>query len=110
MLRLVRWVVCACLGIVACTSTNGNTGQLDLSLTGTGASGAVYRLRNAELTITGPGDPIVFRTEDDPDRTSIEQELDVGAYSLQASDGWHLERLAADGSATTVVATLISPN
>jgi hypothetical protein len=109
MSRFVCLFVSASLGITAC-ATNDKVGQIDLSLTGTSASGITYRLRNAELTISGGSAPIVLHTEDDPTRTVIDQELDVGSYTLQVTDGWRLERLGSGGITETVVATLVSPN
>jgi len=99
----------AALSLTACAAPD-HTGQIDLSLTGTSASGITYRLRDAELTITGADGSFVFHTEDDPDRRLITQHLDVGGYTLRVTPGWRLERLRAAGSPQTVVATLISPD
>lgn len=109
MSRSVCLLASALFGVVACTA-NDNVGQLDLSLTGTSASGVTYRLRDADLTITGVGAPIVLHTEDDPTRTLIDQQLDVGSYNLLVADGWRLERVNGNGTSDTVVATLESAN
>src|SRR5688572_4483838 len=97
------------LGLAAC-ATEETTGQVELSLTGTSASGTIYRLRDAELTITGAGSNLVRRTEDDPTRIVINQRLDIGNYDLRVAAGWRLERIRPDGFADTVEATLISPD
>lgn len=115
MSRLACLLVFASLGASACTTAGEDDradpfGQVDLALTGTASSGTIYRLRNGELTIAGPGGPIVFRTEDDLNRTVISQDLDVGDYSLTLSPGFSLDKLGNDGVFRTVVATLISPN
>jgi sugar lactone lactonase YvrE len=102
------FVIITALGATAC-ATHEDTGRADLTLTGTSASGITYRLRDAELTITGDIPPIVFFTEDDPDRTLITQQLDAGDYSLKLTPGWRLERLGVGGP-QTVVATLLSPD
>ncbi len=102
------FVIITALGTTAC-ATHEDTGRADLTLTGTSASGITYRLRDAELTITGDIPPIVFFTEDDPDRTLITQQLDAGDYSLKLTPGWRLERLGVGGP-QTVVATLLSPD
>jgi hypothetical protein len=109
MHRFVCLLATAALGLTACVADE-DVGQLDLSLTGTSASGITYRLRDAELTISGVGTPIVFHTEDDPNRTLITEHLDVGNYNLHLGTGWRLERLGTGGVAETVEATLISPD
>jgi hypothetical protein len=94
------------LGLGACVG-EADHGQVALELTGTSASGAVYRLRNAELTIADDAPQFVFHTEDDPTRTEIRQRLEAGAYSLSLAPGWHLERVSDHA---TVDAELISAN
>lgn len=111
MSRIACLLVCASLGVTACASqTEDDLGQLDLSLSGTAASGAIYRLRDAQLTIMGSGPVIVIDTEENPDRTVIERELDTGSYTVSVSPSWRLERIATDGSITTVQAAMVSPN
>lgn len=109
MARLDRLCITLALGLSAC-ATQDSTGQVELSLTGTSPSGRTYRLRDAELTVTGDNGSVVFHTEDDPTRSQITQRLDIGNYNLQLTPGWRLERLRPNGTGETVVATLISPD
>ena len=109
MRRIDCLVIASALGLSACAAQE-STGEIGLSLTGTSASGVTYRLRDAELTISGSGGSFVFHTEDDPTRQQITQHLDIGDYGLHVAPGWRLERLRADGTAQTVEATLISPD
>lgn len=101
--------ITAALGLSAC-ATQDSTGQVGLSLTGTSPSGHTYRLRDAELNVTGDNGSFVFHTEDDPTRLQITQRLGVGSYNLHVTPGWRLERLRPNGTAETVEATLISPD
>lgn len=88
---------------------SGDTeGTLTLNLTGRGDSGVVYRLRDAVITVTGPTSQ-VWNTEDDPSRTSLSADVEVGDYSAQLQDGWRIERVEG-ARAVTVSATLISEN
>ena len=84
-------------------------GQLDLTLVGQAPSGTRYRLRDAEIGLSGPGVQQVLRTEDDPDRTSIRTRVAEGTYVLDLADGWRVERLTSAG-AVTVAAQLVSPD
>jgi hypothetical protein len=87
------------------------TGDLHVSLTGTGRySGTVYRLRNAELIVSGGGATRVYSTEVDPDRTVITTPLPTGEYTLRVPDGWFLERRQGDGTFDAVPATMSTPN
>jgi hypothetical protein len=100
------FAVAAALGATACSSDDaGRAGTIELSLIGQASSGAVYRLRDAELTIAPAG--LVFHTEDDPDRSVISARLPAGLYTLGLADGWRLERVTGSG-AETVFAVLTS--
>jgi hypothetical protein len=100
------FAVAAALGATACSSDEASSaGTIELSLIGQASSGAVYRLRDAELTIAPAG--LVFRTEDDPDRSVISARLPAGLYTLGLADGWRLERVTGSG-AETVFAVLTS--
>jgi hypothetical protein len=85
------------------------TGQVDLALVGQAPDGTAYRLRNASITVTGPGNVVTFDTEDDPDRTAITQRLATGTYSLALGGSWRLERLDPGGP-TPITASLLSTN
>jgi hypothetical protein len=101
----------AACGLTAC-APSPEVGRVDLALTGQSASGVVYRLRDATLTVDdeGPAPAVVYRTEDDPGRPVISDVLDAGAYRLAIEPGWRLERVAADGTATAIGATMLSAN
>ena len=93
-----------CLG----SSDDSATGTLSANLVGSSPSGAIYRLRDAIITVQGPA-TMVFNSETDLDLTSLSANVGVGDYAAVLQDGWRLERV--DGSITTpVVATLISDN
>jgi hypothetical protein len=110
MSRLVLSLAAAC-GLTAC-APSPEVGRVDLALTGQSASGVVYRLRDAILLVDdfGPAPAFTYRTEDDPTRPVISDVLDAGTYSLVLQADWRLERVAADGTATPIVATMLSAN
>jgi hypothetical protein len=98
--------ILATIGAAACTSDEAErAGTIDLALVGQATSGAVYRLRDAELSIAPAG--LVFRTEDDPDRQTISARLPAGLYTLGIAPGWRLERISGS-SVETVFAVLTS--
>jgi hypothetical protein len=84
-------------------------GTVTANLVGQAPSGAVYRLRHAVITVTGPGSTRIWNTEDDPDRTSLSDDVPVGNYSASLAAGWDLERIEG-ASATPVTAQLVSDN
>jgi hypothetical protein len=90
--------------------TEPEVGKADFSLTGQSPSGVHYRLRDAELTISGDGVTQVFHSEDAPDAPTISTSLSEGDYAVLLADGWYLERIGADGTATRVEASRVSPN
>ena len=103
-------IAVALVGAAACTTTSepaDDLGQVDLALAGRSRSGAIYRLRDAQLAIAPVGQ--VFSTEADPDRTVISTRLDAGLYTLDLSDTWRLERITG-GGVETVFAVLTSPD
>lgn len=114
------------LGVVGCASdggsredieempSEGEVGNLSLSLTGMDSQGRVYRLRNAEFVVSsGPywgdwpgmpypydgGTPVstVVSTETDPDADTIRLRLVPGSYTVQLQGSWFIERLTASG-------------
>ena len=86
-----------------------DTGTVSLNLVGQAPSGTIYRLRDAVVTVTGPGSTQVFNTEDDPNRTSLSANVATGDYAALLSPGFRVERIQGM-SATTVDAELITPN
>lgn len=95
-------------------------GQLALPLTTQGASGVVYRLRDATFEIArygymgsggyggGWGGPVVtVSSETDPDAATISVELEEGQYFVQLLPGWHFEKQTSSGY-EQVEATLLS--
>ena len=85
-------------------------GTVSLDLVGQAPSGNVYRLRNALIIVQGPFTTTFWSTEDDPDRTSLSEEVPTGFYSAFVQEGWRLEFLDPAGPATPVDAELISHN
>jgi hypothetical protein len=81
-----------------------------MALVGSAPSGTVYRLREAVIMLQGPLSTQFFETEHDPDRTSITASVPPGDYFVFLQEGWFLERLNADGTATRVEATYLSDN
>jgi hypothetical protein len=103
-------IAVALVSAAACTTTSepaDDVGQVDLALAGRSRTGAIYRLRDAQLAIAPVGQ--VFSTEADPDRTVITTRLDAGLYTLDLSDTWRLERIT-NGRVETVFAVLTSPD
>jgi hypothetical protein len=110
MLNARTTLVAALIATVSPACTSDETlGTIGLNLAGQGPSGTVYVLRNADITITGGTEPLVFHTEDNPNATSITGHVTAGPYSASLADGWRLERIA-NGVAVQAPATLISPN
>jgi hypothetical protein len=95
--------------MIGCAPAGDPMGTITLNLTGNGDSGLVYRLRDAVITVTGPTSTQVWRTEDNPDRTSLSADVDVGDYSALLPDGWRIEQVS-DVGAMPVSATLVSDN
>jgi hypothetical protein len=110
MTRLAsRFVLAAALAAAGACSTDGaftdGGGEIRLSLTGRSGTGALYRLRDAQLTIAPAG--VVLSTEIDPDRETLSAVLDAGFYTIDLAPGWRLERVA-NGVAEPVFAVLTS--
>lgn len=88
-----------------------STGSLSLPLTAIGASGAVYRLRQASFAVEslegGPG--AVLFSEQDPLASTLESTLPSGNYVVTLQSGWFLEK-AVGNDVSTVSAALISPS
>lgn len=106
---VAAWSCAVMAAVAGCSAAGDAVGTLTLNLTGRGDSGAVYRLRDAIITVQGPSSTQVWNTDDDPDRTSLSADVEVGDYSALLHAGWRIER--RDGSAAvTVAATLLSDN
>jgi hypothetical protein len=112
----------ACAGGLGCSERDvsliesrlapvAQTGQLELALTARSASGALYRLRQAQFQVfsTGPFGSFAFlSSENDPLATSLETTLDIGDYQITLFSDWFLEKVQ-DGQVTRVQARLLSP-
>ena len=74
--------------------------------------GVQYALRDAEFSLTGPED-VLLRSNDYPNDTTLEQELQSGQYALELEPGYRLVKLP-DGESSEdeveVDATLETPN
>lgn len=101
---LLFGLVAGCAG-----PTESSRGTITANLVGQAPSGAVYRLRHAAITVAGPGTTRIWNTEDDPDRTSLSDDVPIGNYSAVLAAGWNLERIEG-ASATPVTAQLVSDN
>jgi sugar lactone lactonase YvrE len=106
--------VITCAGVVACSAgkqpgpDRKQAGTFQMSLVAT-TNGHTYRLRQALFHIDGPN-TLVLDSDAQPDATALMATLDAGSYTATLTPGWFLERLAADGSAARVNATLASAN
>jgi hypothetical protein len=109
-MRAASLFAAATLLVAACSADDTGTGTVAVSLTGHAPSGTTYRLRQAEIIITGAGATRVFHTEDNPDRSALSTDLPPGAYTLAIPVGWSLDRERGDGTFEIVPATLASPN
>jgi hypothetical protein len=98
------------LGVAAAACSADDTGTVAVSLTGHGPSGTTYRLRHAEIIVTGAEATRVFHTESDPGRTALSADLPPGSYTLAIPDGWFLDRERPDGTFAAIDAELISAN
>jgi hypothetical protein len=86
----------------------GEAGTIDLALSGTSASGTLYRLRDAQIDVTGAASASVA-SEDHLGDAEVSLELPAGGYIADLLDGWRLER-SLDGGVTftDVPAILVS--
>lgn len=88
-------------------------GQLELALTARGASGALYRLRQAQFFVSaqtpGPfgGQSTFLSSENDPSSTTLEATLEIGDYQIDLFQGWFLEKVQGE-QVTRVEARLLS--
>jgi hypothetical protein len=89
---------------------DADTGTVQLNLVGQAPSGNVYRLRDGVITVVGNTTNTVWDTEVDPMATVFSENVPTGHYAAFLADGWHLEKIAADGTGTPVEAQLISLN
>jgi hypothetical protein len=93
------------------SSPVAENGPLQLALTARGASGALYRLRQASFQVspTSPfgGSFAFLSSEDNPLGTTLETTLDIGDYQINLFGGWFLEKVV-DGQVVRVDARLLS--
>ena len=109
--------------LVACSSDDSRSrsplvaersGRMALALSTRGASGSLYRLRQAEFFVsqqsTDPfsGFALVLSSEEDPLASTLEATLPAGDYSVELFFGWTLEKVV-EGEVVTVDARLLSP-
>jgi hypothetical protein len=125
-------IAAAGLTLVGCGSTGqpssgegeSNIGQLGLPLVTQGASGVMYRLRDATFNIhhygyggyggsvsgggSGEvGEVTTVSSESDPDAATISVSLEEGQYFVELLPGWHFEKQTSSGY-EAVEATLLS--
>lgn len=136
-LSQIAFVCALCgVSATGCGGSDGRTGHdseqvgtLALPLVTNGPSGTQYRLRNATFDITGYSyysydygndagvgagggsstgpQQTVVSSEDNPNASSIEVNVQRGDYYIYLRDGWNLESVT-NGVATPVQATLLS--
>lgn len=89
--------------------SEASAGRMSLALTARGASGTLYRLRQASLQVVQQGGFgfAFLSSENDPQATTLEATLTNGTYTAELAFGWFLEKVE-NGAATPVVATLLS--
>jgi len=89
-------------------------GQLELALTARGASGALYRLRQAQFFVAAQtpdpfgGQSAFLSSENDPFSSTLETTLEIGDYQIDLFQGWFLEKVEGE-QVTRVEARLLSP-
>jgi hypothetical protein len=105
----LAFVLLAALG--GCRDEKPDAGSVTMDVRTT-VGGIAYRLRDAGFAITQAGDGKVVATIDteaDPDAASVQFALGAGAYSIELSPGWRLEKQIG-AAFETVNATLSSQN
>jgi hypothetical protein len=110
-------------GLAACSSDDSQSrsplvaersGRMALALSTRGASGSLYRLRQADFFVSqqssdpSGGFATFLSSEEDPLASTLEATLPAGDYSVELFFGWTLEKVEA-GEAVTVDARLLSP-
>ncbi|RYZ06746.1 MAG: hypothetical protein EOO73_14440 [Myxococcales bacterium] len=111
---------CSSSGQPSSETQEEKMGHLGLPLVTQGASGVVYRLRDATFSISrygylssggagggGPTEVVTVSSETDPDAATISVSLEEGSYYVQLLPGWHFEKQTPSGY-ETVEATLLS--
>jgi hypothetical protein len=101
--RLAFVIALGIAPMVSCSSdpnpsTNvASTGTLGLPLQAMGASGAVYRLRNAFFQIqenrTGNVVDFLFSEDAPLESPELRKVLETGNYTVTLLEGWHIERI-----------------
>jgi hypothetical protein len=90
-----------------------SSGRVALALTTRGASGSLYRLREAAFQVSEQSsDPFggfftFLFSEDDPLSSTLETTLETGDYSVELFPGWVLEKVE-NGEVNQVQASLLS--
>lgn len=79
-------------------------GTVRLPLVSSAPDGRTYKLVGAQFSITGPQAVLITDTSAD----TVQTTLTAGAYTVELTGPWQLERLDAPG--TPVAAQLLSPN
>src|SRR5215831_20482735 len=98
-LRVSAMMLVSMASLAGCVASQSpSLGTLSLNLVSQAPSGAIYRLRDATITVTGPESTTVWRTEDDPNRTSLSGDVVTGDYSALVAPGWRLERVEGSSS------------
>src|SRR5262245_44208862 len=94
---------------VETTTSDGteNTGTVRLELQGTAPNGNVYRLRQANFTISTTPPTTLSSDTSPPTATALSASLPPGSYNVTLQPGWVLDRVSGM-TAQPVVASLVS--
>jgi hypothetical protein len=112
-LMMIVMMTATALFIGGCGDTGeseGDVGELTMTLATISPTGVEYRLRQALFAIDGP-EPTDISSEDyPPEQTRINVPLASGDYEVTLGGMWYLEHSADGQPFTPIDAILISPN
>jgi hypothetical protein len=103
------------VGVVGCDRLASQDpdvpGTATFTLSATGASGTVYRLRSAKFNVTGPeSKEIVGPTDPQDTKVAITTQMQPGNYQITLETGWLMWRIPTVGDPVVVAATVVSPS
>ena len=105
--RLTLWATLIFAAFAFSGGATAQSGALRLSLEAEGPDGASYRLRDALFLVKGTDTTLALTTDEDLGAVVLSVELPAGAYSIELTTGWRLER-TANAESTEISAQLSS--